>query len=272
MRRLITLTTDFGLSDPYVGAVKGVILSINPDAVIVDITHHVQPQRIEQGAFLLECAIPHFPPDAIHIAVVDPGVGTERLALAVSTPTGVLVGPDNGLLSTALPDSARKAAGSGAARVPLPPYVSAFRLTEERFHRRPVSSTFHGRDIFAPVAAHLSLGVEPQALGPRAHEIVALPPFQADERAAGVLEGRVLHIDRFGNVVTNVRAGQLRSSSVEVEVSRRPISGLVTAYGERSGLVALIGSSGYLEIALSGGNAARELGAALGDPIIARPA
>src|SRR3990172_9289887 len=152
---VITLTTDFGLSDPYVASLKGVILSINPSATIVDITHAVQPQRIEQGAFLLALSWPYFPAGAIHIVVVDPGVGTERRAIALATPTGTFVGPDNGVLSAALPDEARDAAAKEGRPVPLPPGTAAHLLANEDFQRTPISATFHGRDIFAPVAAHL---------------------------------------------------------------------------------------------------------------------
>ncbi|HEU4758499.1 MAG TPA: SAM-dependent chlorinase/fluorinase, partial [Dehalococcoidia bacterium] len=169
--RLITLTTDFGLADAYVGEVKGVIHSIAPAATIVDISHEVPPQAIEEGAFVLAAAWRYFPVGTVHVAVVDPGVGTERAAIAVVTEQAVFVGPDNGVLSAALPEEARKRAGAGPRRVALPRGTAAFLLTNERFQRQPVSATFHGRDIFAPAAAHIASGVRPEEMGPRATEV-----------------------------------------------------------------------------------------------------
>ena len=267
---IITLTTDFGLSDPYAASLKGVILSVNPDATIVDIAHSLRPQRIDQGAFILASAWPYFPPGTIHVAVVDPGVGTERRAIALATPAGAFVGPDNGILSAALADQTRERAGRGPSPVPLPPGTAAHLLTNDRFHRSPVSATFHGRDIFAPVAAHLSLGIPLDELGPETPEIVALPPFRAAPQPDGSLAGRVIHIDRFGNLVTDVRAEQLPKAPVLVEIRRRRIEGLSPTYGHKRGLQAVIGSTGFLEIALREGNAARELRADIGEPIIVR--
>ncbi len=272
MRPAITLTTDFGTADPYVAALKGVILSINPDAVIIDVAHEIRPQNIEQGAFVLSSVLPYFPPGTIHVAVIDPGVGTDRRALALVTPSGVLVGPDNGLLSAALPDSAREDAWHGPVPMTLPQETTAYILEDPRYHRRPISATFHGRDIFAPVAAHLSLGLDPRRLGPATSRIVGLPPFRAAVHADGSLAGRVLHIDRFGNLITSVRADQLQSSRVTVDILGSRVYGLAPNYGDREGLVALIGSAGYLEIASSGGSAARELEAVPGDLMTVRPA
>jgi len=270
---IITLTTDFGLSDPYVASMKGIILSINPDVVIADITHAVEPQQIEQGAFLLAAAWSYFPSGSIHVAVVDPGVGTERRAIALATPAGTFVGPDNGILSAALPDQARRAAGEKPHPVPLPPGTAAHLLTNERFHRIQVSATFHGRDIFAPVAAHLSRGVPLDELGPPVGEIMALPPFRARSQPDGSLLGRVIHIDRFGNLITDVRAEQLPPPlPLVVEIAGRRIRGLSPTYGHGTGLLALIGSSGFLEIALRQGSAALELGAHPGDSLLVRGA
>lgn len=271
MRAMITLTTDFGTADPYVAALKGVILSINPDAVVIDVAHEVRPQNVEQGAFLLASVLPCFPPGAIHVAVIDPLVGTDRRALALVTPSGVFVGPDNGLLSAALPDSAREDAWHGPAPVSLPREMSAYVLKDPRYHRQPVSATFHGRDIFAPVAAHLSLGLDPRRLGPATSHITGLPPFRAAVHADGAMAGRVLHADGFGNLITSVRADQLRSSHVTVDILGSRVYGLAPSYADREGLVALIGSAGYLEIVASGGSAAHELGAAPGDLLTVRP-
>ncbi len=280
-RPIITLTSDFGLQDPYVGAMKGVILGINPAAAVVDISHGVRPQAIEQAAFLLGAAWPYFPPGSIHVVVVDPGVGSERRALALRAPEGVFVGPDNGVLSAALPDEAREDASGadGAAEVPLPSDHRAVSLNNEAYFRHPVSSTFHGRDIFAPVAAHLSLGVPLEDLGPPVERILALPPFRARRQADGSLAGRVIHIDAFGNLVTDVRLADLpRRPIVEVESER--IEAISTTYrqtparrgGEGRGLVAVTGSSGYLEISVAGGSAARYLKADVGVPVVVRTA
>jgi S-adenosylmethionine hydrolase len=269
---VITLTSDLGLQDPYVGAMKGVILAINPAAAIVDITHGVRPQAIEQAAFLLGAAWPYFAPGTIHVVVVDPGVGTERRALAMRTPQETFVGPDNGVLSAALPDQVREEASDadGAAEVRLPSGHRAVSLSNEAYFRHPVSSTFHGRDIFAPVAAHLSLGAPLEELGPPVESILALPPFRARCQADGSLAGRVIHIDAFGNLVTDVRCADLPPQPI-VEVAGGRIEGVSTTYGEGRGLLAVTGSSGYLEISVADGNAARYLRAELGVPVVVRP-
>jgi S-adenosylmethionine hydrolase len=264
---IITLTTDFGLADPYVPSMKGVILSLNPQAIIVDVSHFVRPQRIEQGAFLLATASPYFPPSAIHLAVVDPGVGTGRRAIALRTPSGAFVGPDNGVLSAALPDNIRSHVAEGAGRVPLPKDILGVALTNPRYHKQPVSDTFHGRDIFAPAAAHLSLGVTLSDLGEAVDEVLVLPPFQARRQSDGYLMGRVIHADAFGNLITDVRGEDLTSGRVTVEIRGRRIAGIQRTYDTRQRLAAVLGSSGFLEIALPGGNASAELGADIGEPL-----
>jgi len=170
---LITLTTDFGLADPYVAAMKGVILGLDPRASIVDVSHDVRPQAVRQAVFITQAAWPFFPPDAIHVAVVDPGVGTERRAIALIAPRGRFVGPDNGVLSAALPEDIRPPAGSEPAPASLPASFRAHEITNRRYMLDPVSGTFHGRDVFAPAAAHLSLGVPPQELGEPVAELLA---------------------------------------------------------------------------------------------------
>ena len=270
VRAVITLTSDFGLADPYVAAMKGVILSLNPDAVIVDVSHAVRPQRIEQGAFLLEAARPYFAPGAIHVAVVDPGVGTERRALALRTPFGMFVGPDNGVLSPALPEESRQTAPEGGGRIPLPEGTAGVSLTDPRYQRLPVSHTFHGRDVFAPAAAHLSLGVAPASLGEPVADAFALPPFRAPRQADGSLAGRVVHVDGFGNLITDVRGGDLPAGEVTVEVRERTIVGPSRAYAEGTALTALVGSFGSLEIARPSGSAAAETGADIGDRVTVR--
>lgn len=266
---IIALTTDFGLADPYVAAMKAVILAINPHTLIVDVSHQVRPQGIEQGAFLLEAVIPYFPPGTIHLAVVDPGVGSARRALALRTPVAILVGPDNGLLSAALPAHLRAQASPPTSRLPLPQGFQAVSLENHRYFRHPVSATFHGRDIFAPVAAYLSLGLSLAELGPSLESMLVLPPFRAVRQPDGSLGGRILHIDRFGNLITDVRQDDLSTGSISVEVAGRRIEGLSRTYGQ--GLIAYIGSFGHLEIALVGGDASRALGADIGTPLLVYP-
>jgi S-adenosylmethionine hydrolase len=267
---IVTLTSDFGLADTYVAAMKGVILSLNPNAVIVDISHAVRPQRIEQGAFLLEAARPYFPAHAVHIAVVDPAVGTARRGLALQTPLGVFVGPDNGVLSPALAEEAREGVREGGGRVPLPEGTTGVELTNPRYHRLPAGDTFHGRDVFAPAAAHLTLGVALPELGEMTADAFVLPPFRARRRPDGSLAGRVIHVDGFGNLITDVRAEDLPPAGIAVELRGRSVKGLRRTYAEGTGLAALVGSSGFLEIALPGASAAAETGADIGEPVTVR--
>jgi S-adenosylmethionine hydrolase len=261
-RPIITLLTDFGTDDTYVGQMKGAIARHCPDANVIDLTHAVPPQAVEQGAFLLEAAVDAFPEGTIHLAVVDPGVGTERLGLAMRAGRWFFVGPDNGLLSCALPMGRRPAE---PGRVDLPDSVQAVALELPR--DRPVAATFHGRDLFALAAARLARGRGLEALGAPVDSIVALPPFRARERRDGALEGRVVHIDRFGNVITSIHVSQLRARPLSVRLGDAAITAYVRTYGEGEGLVSLIGSSGFLEVAEVNGNAARRLGASIGDGV-----
>jgi len=268
---IITLTSDFGLADPYVAAMKAVILGINPRAQLVDVTHGVRPQGLLQAVFLTQAAWPFFPPGAVHVVIVDPEVGTARRALALQTPRGLFIGPDNGVLSSALPDEARPASGPPQP-VELPAGYRAFAITERRYLREPVSATFHGRDVFAPAAGHLSLGVPPEAFGDAVEAIVAFPPLRAQPDASGVLHARVVHIDRFGNVVTDARAADLPAGGIAVEIAGRVVPGLARTYAEASGLSALVGGAGLLEVALPNGNAAALLAVEIGAPALVRPA
>ncbi|TMB93495.1 MAG: SAM-dependent chlorinase/fluorinase, partial [Chloroflexi bacterium] len=248
---------------------KGVVLGINPSAQIVDVSHAIQPGRIDQACFVLASAWPYFPGGAIHVAVVDPGVGTTRRPLAMATPRGTFIGPDNGILSAALESQLRQSANNG--RLALPPPLKAHLLAEERFRVHPVSRTFHGRDIFAPAAGYLSLGIPVSHLGPPVEEVAVLPPPEAEPRPDGSLLARVLHIDRFGSLITTARAEQLPSQHITVTVRGRNIQGLSQTYAAGEGLLALIGSGQMLEIASSGGSAQAELSAELGDEVLIRP-
>ena len=257
---LITLTTDFGLADSYVGAMKGVILGIDPTATIVDISHDIAPQDVREAAYAIYTAYPYFPPDTIHVVVVDPGVGSRRRAIALQAAQASFVAPDNGVLSYVL------------AREGMRKAVS---LTNSRYHRLTVSHTFHGRDIFAPVAAHLARGVPLTELGEPLTEIITFPLPQPQVLPDGRMVGHVLHIDRFGNLVLDVREGDcILGEGLVLEVAGRRIQGLGRTFTDVSAgeLVAYIGSSGHLEIALREDSAAQSLGMKRGDKILLRGA
>ena len=268
---VITLLSDFGLSDSYVGAMKGVIYSICPGANVVDITHEVPPQDLLQGAFLLSAAWRFFPSGTIHVAVVDPGVGTERKPLLVRTRDHFFLAPDNGLLSLVLPDENAEVAPFQAYQAAVPPGVEAFALTNSAYWLHPVSNTFHGRDIFVPAAANLLLGAAPGDMGERVEKMVrlAVPKPQWQD---GSLTGYVLHLDRFGNIVTNIVMQDIAevSGGIEIEVGKMKISRFSNTYGDTSDLTALIGGQGYLEVALPNGNAALELGVRVQDRVVVR--
>jgi S-adenosylmethionine hydrolase len=256
--KIITLTTDFGLKDPYVAEMKAVILSISPDAIIVDVTHEVPHFNIRMGAYTLASAVPYFPEGAVHVAVVDPGVGTRRRPIIVQANHGFLVGPDNGLLILAA----------------KPQEITCIReITNTQLMLSKVSSTFHGRDIFAPAAAHLANGVAPAEFGSEIPDAVQ-PEFAEVTLREGVLSGEVLHVDSFGNVITNMSSKEVVRSNlagmVTVEVANQKIKLMFCdAYGEaalKEPLV-LIGSHGYLEIAVNQGNAAEKLNVKAGDKV-----
>jgi S-adenosylmethionine hydrolase len=257
---IITLTTDFGASSPYVAQMKGVILSLAPSATIVDITHSIGPQDIFAGALALADAAPWFPPETIHVAVVDPGVGTSRMAIAVRTARYWFLAPDNGLL------------GGVWLREPA---IAKFAIENRTLWMPEVSSTFHGRDIFAPVAAHLSLGVAGETLGPHMLEIRDIdwptPKVSVDE-----LAGEVIAVDSFGNAITSITEKHFRDwlppDSPQILCGEKAIDRLVRTYGDaRQGeRVVLFGSSGRLEIAVVGGNAADELNLRRGEIVTLR--
>lgn len=265
---IITLTTDFGLSDSYVAQIKGVILGINPWARIVDISHGILPQQILQATFITQTAWPCFPPRTVHLAVVDPGVGSERRLIALQTPEAIFVGPDNGVLSAALPDGVRP---NEPRRIALPGDVKAFEISNRRYMREEVSKTFHGRDVFAPAAAYLTLGVGPEELGAPVQEVMVLPPIQSVKQPDGTFDAKVIHIDRFGNVISDIRSADLPAGRFSVRAGDRNVPGPFATYAEMDGLGALVGSSGYLEIAVPNGNAARLLHIQIGAPLRLQP-
>jgi S-adenosylmethionine hydrolase len=254
---IVTLTTDFGVSSPYVAAMKGVILSINPTVTIIDLTHSVPPQDITAGVLALGDTALLFPPGTIHIAVVDPGVGTSRAIIYAEIAGHRFICPDNGLLTRL------------AERHPP---TKIIRIVEEQFFRQPVSSTFHGRDIMAPVAAHLSLGLAPERLGPPLAEIKQLCQ-PGVERMANKIQGQVVTVDSFGNLITNITREMLADAphdeSVTVRCDEHETLGIFNAYGEQPPmtLVALIGSNDCLEIAIVDDSAKIMLGVGVGAPV-----
>ena len=254
---IITLTTDFGNGSPYVAQLRGVILSINPCATVVDVSHAIPPQDIRQGALVLAEVTPRFPPGSIHVAVIDPGVGSGRRIVYARFGEQQYVAPDNGLLSGL--------AGQGAA-------LTIIELTAQRYWLPDPSPTFHGRDIMAPVAAHLSLGLDPAKLGPPLAELIQLEWPEA-RILAGKIEGEVVSIDSFGNLVTNITAEMLADVPTDLAVNVRcdehETLGIYRAYADQPEmtLIALIGSSGRLELAIVGDSAKIMLGVRAGEKV-----
>ncbi|RMG16083.1 MAG: hypothetical protein D6731_06885 [Planctomycetota bacterium] len=254
---VITLLTDFGTRDVYAGVMRGVIANLAPRARVIDLTHEVRPQAVADAAFLLEAAAPYFPWGTVHVAVVDPGVGSERRILCARTSRATYLAPDNGLLSRVL------------ERDPPARVVSV----ENRVYFLPeVSHTFHGRDIFAPVAAHLAQGLDPCRLGPEVDAIVPLELPRAREREPGVIEAHIIYADRFGNLVSDVAVGDVPAIA-EAELGGVRIAGpLCKRYVDRDPgqLLLLEGSTGLLEVSVNQGSAQEALGAAVGDELILR--
>jgi len=269
----ITLTTDFGIRDWFVGALKGVLLGINPRATLVDITHEIPAGDIRTGAFALMAACRYFPKATIHVAAVDPGVGSRRRAIAVQTANYIFVGPDNGVLSWAL------------AREKI---ETICQLENPEYFLQTISRTFHGRDIFAPVAAHLSRRLSLRKLGRELKDFTRLPwpePTRGTDRIRrgktsaaredarhAKIRGEIIHIDHFGNAITNIGADLIPTSGktiCELMGTRKARCALAEFYGAVpvNTPVAVIGSSGFLEIAVNGGAAARRFGLRIGDAI-----
>jgi S-adenosylmethionine hydrolase len=255
-RRIITLTTDFGTSDHFTGVLKGVILGIHPAAQIVDISHEVQPFEVPDGAITIAQAYRYFPKKTIHVVVVDPGVGSTRRPLLAEMAGQYFIAPDNGVLSMVL------AREQGKVR----------HITNERYFLKPVSRTFHGRDIFAPVAAHLAAGILPSKFGPRIQDPLRLTFGQPTRTGKRVWTGSILKVDRFGNLMTNLHIDDFRdvntrpfSLNVGLEtVQRMALTFTECAPGE---LFVVVGSSGYLEVATNQGSAAKSLGCGAGSPV-----
>ena len=254
---LITLTTDFGEGSPYVAAMKGVILSLNPSVRIVDVTHAIAPQDVRGGAIILDEITPLYPSGSLHIAVVDPGVGSARALVYAEIGHQRYIGPDNGLFS-------RLASRLKASKIRA--------ITEERWFRQPVAPTFHGRDIMAPAAAHLSLGVDPDALGPVHAQLVSLD-WPGAVKVANRIDGQVTTIDSFGNLVTDITremlAGVPTDETVGVFCDEHETRCIFNAYADQPPmtLIALIGSNDCLELAIVDDSAKIMLGVKVGTPV-----
>lgn len=257
---IITLLSDFGLKDPYVAEMKAVILSICPEATIVDISHEIRKFDVRMGAFVLASAAPYFPSGTIHVAVVDPGVGTKRRPIIVETRRTFYVGPDNGLLML----SAKKEE-----------IHHVHNITSRRYVLPKVSRTFHGRDIFSCAAANLAKGVSPPKFGPEIHDYVT-PRFAKPYLKGDELFGEVLHVDGFGNVVTNISVKDLEKMGLQegrflhVKLKNKTLEvKLCSAYGEVpiQSPLAIIGSSDFLEVSVNQGDASKAFQVKTGDPI-----
>jgi len=255
---IVTLTTDFGWSDGYVGIMKGVILGIAPGTELVDLSHDIVPQDVHEGAFVLARAASYFPDGTIHLAVVDPGVGSDRRPLLIQTNRAAYVGPDNGILTHSL-------SGEGA---------QAFELDNPAYWLPAISRTFHGRDIFAPVAAHLVRGVPAGAMGRLIDDPVRLAGPAPVRHPDGHIDGHLVHVDRFGNLISDIPAAWAGPGGGICRVAGQEIAGPSPSYAgvARGQLVALIGSGNTLEIAVRDGSAARRLGVERGADVAFWPA
>jgi S-adenosyl-L-methionine hydrolase (adenosine-forming) len=256
MRRpILTLTTDFGTKDHFVGVMKGVILGICPEAHIIDISHEVQPFEISEGAYLIAQAYPHFPPKTIHVLVIDPGVGSARRPILVEAGGHYFIGPDNGAFAMVYSKTPHK--------------IRA--ITNEKYFLEPVSRTFHGRDVFSPCAAYLAKGARPSTFGKLIEDYLK-PVFTEPQRIGKrVWQGTVLHIDRFGNLITNFHIdhfSDVRVRPFELAIGTRILRRLGLTYAEvdPGEVFAIVGSSGYVEVAVNQASAARALGCGVGAP------
>ena len=257
IQRIITLTTDFGLNEHYVGAMKGVICGINPSAQLVDITHSVQSFDILDGAIAISQAYSYFPADSVHLVVVDPGVGSARRPIVAKVGTHIFVAPDNGVLSLVYEREES---------------ISVRHITSDHYFRQPVSSTFHGRDIFAPVAAYLSKGVELAKFGDEVTDYIRFAAPRPKPAGPNSWKGAVLKTDKFGNLITNItpkdipRLFEASPPAFKITVGKAEVTRLSTNYaaGAQGEIFALLGSTGFLEISVNRGSAARTTGAEKG--------
>ena len=262
--KIITLLTDFGLKDVYVGVMKGVIAQVNSTIKIIDLTHEIPPQNLNAAQFCLSDAYPYFPTGTVHVAVVDPGVGSARRAIAIQLPTGFLVGPDNGIFSGVLQSIETEK-------------ITVVELTNtEYWHTNKPSNTFHGRDIFAPVGAHLANGVAIEKLGEKFNpeSLVKLPLNNITLKDSGI-EGCVQHIDHFGNIITNISSSYIEGKTWSVVINQNDdfsayqtiASGNTYTDCQPGELIAIVGSHGFVEIAANGSSAQSQLNLEYGDRV-----
>ena len=259
-RRVVTFTTDFGLDDPFVGIMHGVVLNINSDASLVDVCHAVRSYDIFDGAWTIAQSYRFFPPRSVHVVVVDPGVGSARRPLICETENYEFVGPDNGVFSMI---EARE------------PKFVVRHVTAERFFLQPVSQTFHGRDIFAAVGGWLSKGIAPAEFGPEITDYARNPAPMVEKVGAGSLRGLVMKVDKFGNLITNI--GELDAPTlfatvppaVSILIAGQTVTRICRSYaeGKEGEIFTIVGSSGYLEVAAKQASAAEKLAAGVGTPV-----
>jgi S-adenosylmethionine hydrolase len=263
MSRIITLTTDFGLTDEYVGVIKGVILTRTPEAIIVDLSHGIERQNIRQAALLVKSAYKFFPERTVHLVVVDPGVGSYRKLILLQADEHFFLAPDNGVLGLLLEAEH---------------FQAAYEVQCEQYYLTPVTTTFHGRDILAPVAAQIAAGLAPEAVGPG---IAPRALIKIESQAAKIdrdlrtITGEIISIDHFGNLQTNITGNSLKNlygdqiSTVKIKVKDQIIIGILSAYIERASgeLLAIVNSKGNLEVAVNRGNAAIFLGSGIGEKV-----
>lgn len=255
---VITLLTDFGSKNGFSGVLKGVIWTIAPDVHIADITHEITPQNIMEGAIALSRAATFFPAGTIHVAIVDPGVGTSRRPLAAHIGDQYYVGPDNGLFTPLLEQAEQKGQP-----------VTIIQLTNPQYWLAEVSQTFHGRDIFSPVAAHLAIGISLEKMGSAINDPVRLL-LPKPEKISGGWRGQVVLIDIFGNIATNLNAHLIKDNkNVLIKIANKSIQGLVNTYGDRHAgdVVALVDSENFIEVAVVNGHGAQSLGVTIGEPV-----
>lgn len=254
-KKIITLTTDFGTLDGYAGIVKAVILGICDSATIIDLSHDLPPWNISAASWIIGNSFPYFPAGTVHVGVVDPGVGSKRRAIAVSANDQFFIGPDNGIFSHVLHDSAE---------------LKAYELNRDKYWRKEVSTSFHARDLFAPVAAHFASGVDLESLGEEIDvaSLVKLPARELKVKQNRV-EGSVTYVDRFGNLITNIKKDFVRNAAL-CQVGKRSIGRIGHSYssGDLGAPVAFIGSHGFLEIAVSQGRADEKLDAGVNTAVI----
>lgn len=253
MKRTIALLTDFGTRDFFVGAMKGVILSINESVAITDITHEIAPQDIRAASFTLRACHAEFPAQTIFVVVVDPGVGSERRAILVETEKYYFIAPDNGLLSFVFNREEN---------------FKVFEITNEKFFRHPVSKTFHGRDIFSPSAAHLSKGIEPKEFGNQIDDFIKFAEAKPEKTSENQIQGEIIFIDRFGNLITNLEKNDL-PQNFALEIGEKRIENLKQyfAEAEKSEVFMIFGGAGFLEIAANQDSAEKILESRVGEKV-----